>query len=202
VHSQATRSKRPQHRTRAPPVPKADILSPVPYAQVSDAKTSLSLMIRSPSQDVTLFTAYRLRCDRARPACGSCVHRGEITSCAYDNPPGGENVCERKDTAIGPDMIAEDRIEKLERLVQTLIERRSQQSDSGVASLDVPDDEGFEMPVDPLLQTEEPGPGEDSVGGSTVRPSRSLFSTHTDHAHTRPADDGRWTRLLSEVRDV
>jgi hypothetical protein len=64
----------------------------------------------------------RLRCDRALPACTSCVRRGDIASCSYqDRRPGTQRHWPSSHTSSGS---AHARIDQLETLLRQMVENR------------------------------------------------------------------------------
>lgn len=139
----------------------------------------------------------RLRCDRAVPACGNCVNRGEITSCCY--------VARKNEVRAKPQESQElsstatqSRIDHLEQLVLTLLktQQRTRDSPDSISSNGEVEDSSIydRIATDSgILKT-----GEQRVTGRLAKASNASQAAG-NHKHSTVVDEAHWTLLLNEV---
>ncbi|KAJ9635605.1 hypothetical protein H2204_005779 [Knufia peltigerae] len=142
----------------------------------------------------------KLRCDRAVPACGNCVNRGEITSCCY--------VARKNEVRAKPQESQElsstatqSRIDHLEQLVLTLLktQQRTRDSPDSISSNGEVEDSSIydRIATDSgILKT-----GEQRVTGRLVKASNASQAAG-NHKHSTVVDEAHWTLLLNEIGEV
>ena len=143
----------------------------------------------------------RLKCDRAIPACGNCVHRGDITDCRYAS---------RKTTLRKPSpelaelsKTTQGRIDHLEHLVLTLLKDRGRDNRqlatpaSFVHTEDGQSDNHRAM-EDSHSEAYTPTQGRHDAptGDATSTPIINLSS---DFRQPQALDETHWALLLNEV---
>jgi len=147
--------------------------------------------------------ATRLRCDRALPACGNCVNRGDITACRYDSRRAESRP--ELPASSDPSYSAQARIDHLEQLVLTLLkESRSTQNqvNSSPARIDAR--------LDGRLTEADANDHERDKHGATGPPDKqtttalarsgTVININTDYKERLSVDEAHWTLLLNEVR--
>ena len=72
-----------------------------------------------------LTKAYRMRCDRALPVCGSCIRRGDVAGCSYQSDRSG---IRKSWTRVSAPMNCssddvQSRLSRLEYMISTLTEK-------------------------------------------------------------------------------
>lgn len=147
----------------------------------------------------------RLKCDRALPACGSCVNRGEISTCDYAS---------RKPDRVGrsqeskePPNSAQDRIDHLEQLVLGLIQANRTTTQPQVATPVSNDDvhtaeranligfQGNSSTISGDIDIGYPGsPGFEASSGPV--------NVKAGHSQRVSIDTAHWDILLNDVRQA
>jgi len=153
---------------------------------------------------ILLIHPTRLRCDRALPACGNCVNRGDITSCCYV-PRKSDSRTKLQETSSLSDA-AQARIDQLESLVFTLLkndQQRQRQVETPSSRIEVENSRNGEGEIEheesdcPVVTHET-----DKRVESGVTRSQSAINIGADYKQSLSVDDGHWSLLLNEVRRV
>jgi hypothetical protein len=148
----------------------------------------------------------RLKCDRAMPACGNCVNRGEITACCYaarkvDSRNKPQEASSLSDTA-------QRRIDHLEQLVLTLLKngQQGQRSINTDSSIDVPinHDTTSEKTFGENPDQEHRVDGEPhSTADERLLPDFVMaMEDITGKNQPTSVDEAHWASMLNEVRDI
>lgn len=141
-----------------------------------------------------LADSHRLKCDRALPACSSCLARSDISSCTYQHRrPGTQRHWPLSHTSSTS---THARIDQLESLLRKAIEKCSSQN---VASV-----------LDPLSQSCDTTPTNVLAYGSgnpimTIQLDEHLnlddvLRIQDDSKQSSSTDGGHWDALLGRVR--
>jgi len=144
----------------------------------------------------------RLRCDRAVPACGNCVNRGDITACGYlsrrpEPRPNSQELPNLSDSA-------QARIDHLEQLVLTLLKNsRSAQNQLHTPSTSVdadPDGNLGEAGAD-HHERDEHGNTDKQTPPILAKPG-TVSSINFDLKERLSVNEAHWALLLNEVRNT
>ena len=144
----------------------------------------------------------RLRCDRALPACGNCVNRGDITACCYvsrkpEPRPKPQELSNLSDSA-------QARIDHLEQLVLTLLKNsRSTQNQvrTPSTSVDANPDGNLEEADADHHERDEHG-NTDKQTTTILAKSGAVISISSDLKERLSVNEAHWALLLNEVRDT
>lgn len=144
----------------------------------------------------------RLRCDRALPACGNCVNRGDITACCYV-PRKSETRTKPQEPSSLSDT-AQSRIDHLESLVLTLLkndQQRQRQVETPSSCIEVGNDGNDEDGDVENNGSESHGDTQstDKQMTTSVTGSHTAINIGADHKQSLSVDDGHWALLLNEV---
>lgn len=132
-----------------------------------------------------------MRCDRALPACGNCVNRGDITACYY--------VSQRSESyqpSNQPDN-AQARIDHLEQLVLTLLKNnRSEQNQINTpsTSVDVQNEHNHEE-----IDLTNEGKEDEIERTTTALPKSNIININADHKERLSVNEAHWAMLLNQV---
>ena len=145
----------------------------------------------------------RLKCDRAVPACGNCVHREEVASCSYalrktESSPRLQEPLETPAASQG-------RIDQLEQLVHMLMKERQHTQAFPRSQASRPDDCVSIQSSDHTLlepgEAELPENGQTDIyrhiGGSAKQ--SSFLDIKADYRQSRSIEEAHWALLLNEV---
>ena len=144
----------------------------------------------------------RLRCDRALPACGNCVNRGDITICSYVSrkPEARAKPQELPDLSDS----AQARIDHLEQLVLTLL-KNSQSAQNQVhtpsTSVDAGPDGNFEEADADHRERDEYG-NTDNRTTTILAGSGTASSINFDLKERLSVNEAHWVLLLNEVPNI
>lgn len=148
---------------------------------------------------------WRLRCDRALPACGNCVNRGDITACCY--------VARKPEARSRPEELslvsdrAQARIDHLEQLVLTLLKTsRSKQNQVNTPSTSVDVDVDVDVDADVTLEeadvdhyNERDAPGTDNQTTTISTRPVTVINITSDLKERLSVNEAHWALLLNEV---
>jgi hypothetical protein len=141
----------------------------------------------------------RLRCDRALPACGNCVNRGDITACCYV-PRKSETRSKPQEPPNLSDA-AQARIDHLESLVLSLLksdQRRQRQVETPSSCIEIENDANEDEENHASEAQQDTPVSDKQMPTSVARPSPAL-NISADHKQSLSVDDGHWALLLNEV---
>lgn len=137
-----------------------------------------------PRGSLAPLTFGRLRCDRAVPACGNCVNRGDITLCCY--------VARKPETRPNPQDISDSsqaRIDHLEQLVHMLL-KNTQSLHNQISSPST------------SIDHDHRGYDEGDHGDTTILAEPGTVINITSEFRERlSVNEAHWALLLNEVRD-
>lgn len=129
------------------------------------------------------LTFGRLRCDRAVPACGNCVNRGDITLCCY--------VARKPEIRPNPQDVSDSsqaRIDHLEQLVHMLLKNtQSLQNQISSPSTSIDHD---------LHEDDEGDQGETTI----LAEPGTVINITSEFRERLSVNEAHWALLLNEVR--
>lgn len=143
-----------------------------------------------------------MRCDRALPACSNCVNRGDITTCSYTS----RKPDSRTKPQPSPDLseTAHGKIDRLERLVLTLLKNQQQTQGQVDKYVDAENDEEYDhadMDKSDQESHGKPGPINQRTTTGLVNSSTAI-KISADYKQCLSIDEAHWALLLNEVRDT
>lgn len=145
----------------------------------------------------------RLKCDRAVPACGNCVHREEVASCCYALRKTESSP--RQQEALEMPTASQGRIDQLEQLVHMLMKER-QHTQRPANSQTPRSDDGFTIQSSDhnMLEAGEPESietGEEEIHHRVQDSARqsTLLDIKADYRQSRSIEEAHWALLLNEV---
>ncbi len=148
----------------------------------------------------------RLRWDRALPACGSCINRGESTACCY-----AARKTDFRPKPQEPSTLSEagqDRIDRLERLVLALLKNGRQsprQGETPSTGVDIDHDTTSDQTFVESHDQEYFG-GDPGLHNTIVTPplsfSHTVIGNGADCKKSGSMDEAHWALLLNEVSNI
>ncbi|RDI89805.1 hypothetical protein Vi05172_g404 [Venturia inaequalis] len=144
----------------------------------------------------------KLKCNRGHP-CDNCTKRGDLDSCSYASPGARKKSSTPNGAAGTPDEM-QNRIDRLEGLVLSLMTNGSQSAGPAAASAAIAgagssmsgSSQGFPRDVDSIQ--EEPEGNESEVDQVT----KSIGIMKVDSGRNIFASEAHWYSILAEISEV